>query len=167
VFKIAKNCPHCNATNNDKATFCSSCGLSFSQKTAKQTRKQVKASPPQTVTQQQVKKTNWSFPVSFIAGILIIANAVGLLFNSFYNSIAGLYPWLLSYAPFPPWTLVTLGVAVGILAIIGSFLILRKYRSIGTVILFSAAVISLSFGGGFILGFILGIIGIILMILEK
>jgi zinc-ribbon domain len=112
-------------------------------------------------------RSTWGFILSLIAGILIIINAAALLSNSFYTMWAGIFPWITYFGAFPPWVLVAIGLILGIVVCIGSILMVLGYGTIGAVVVFPAAVISLIIGGGFIAGFILGVVGGILGMLGR
>ncbi len=123
--------------------------------------------PPPPEPLQPPSRATWGFILALVAAILIIINAAALLSNGFYNSISGIFPWIASFAPFPPWMLVSLGVILGVIVAIGSILMILGYGTIGSVVVFPAAVISLIIGGGFIAGFLLGIISGILGMLGR
>jgi len=112
-------------------------------------------------------RSTWGFVISLIAGILIIINAAALLSASFYTLWAGIFPWILFFGGFPPWILVAIGLILGIVVAIGSILMVLGYGTIGAVVVFPAAVISLILGGGFLAGFILGVVGGILGMLGR
>jgi hypothetical protein len=112
-------------------------------------------------------RSTWGFVISLIAGIMIIINAAALLSASFYTMWAGIFPWITYFGPFPPWILVAIGLILGIVVAIGSILMVLGYGTIGAVVVFPAAVISLVLGGGFVAGFILGVVGGILGMLGK
>jgi hypothetical protein len=112
-------------------------------------------------------RATWGFLLSLIAGILIIINAAALLSNPFYNTFNGIFPWIAFFGAFPPWTLVAIGLILGVIIAIGSVLMILGYGTIGSVVVFPAAVISLILGGGFIAGFIIGIVGGILGMLGR
>jgi len=112
-------------------------------------------------------RSTWGFVVSVIAGVMIIINAAALLSNSFYAMWVGIFPWIASFGPFPSWILVAIGLILGIVVAIGSILMVLGYGTIGAVVVFPAAVISLILGGGFVVGFILGVIGGIVAMLGK
>ncbi len=112
-------------------------------------------------------RSTWGFVVSLIAGIMIIINAAALLSAGFYALWAGIFPWITYFGAPPPWILVAIGLILGIVVCIGSILMVLGYGTIGAVVVFPAAVISLILGGGFVAGFILGIVGGILGMLGK
>jgi hypothetical protein len=98
---------------------------------------------------------------------MIIINAAALLSAGFYAMWAGIFPWITYFGAPPPWILVAIGLILGIVVCIGSILMVLGYGTIGAVVVFPAAVISLILGGGFVAGFILGIVGGILGMLGK
>jgi hypothetical protein len=107
-------------------------------------------------------RSTWGFVISLIAGIMIIINAAALLSGSFYALWASIFPWVPYFGVFPPWVLLAIGLILGIVVAIGSILMVLGYGTIGAVVVFPAAVISLILGGGFVAGFILGVVGGIL-----
>lgn len=123
--------------------------------------------PPAPVALFPPSRSTWGFVISLIAGIMIIINAAALLSNSFYTMWAGIFPWITYFGAFPPWVLVAIGLILGIVVAIGSILMVLGYGTIGAVVVFPAAVISLILGGGFIAGFILGVVGGILGMLGR
>jgi len=110
-------------------------------------------------------RSTWGFVISLIAGILIIINAAALLSASFYIMWSNIFPWIPFFGNF--WVLVAVGLILGIVVAIGSILMVLGYGTIGAVVVFPAAVISLVLGGGFVAGFILGIVGGILGMLGR
>lgn len=112
-------------------------------------------------------RATWGFLLALVAAILIIINAAALLSAGFYNSLSGVFPWITYFGPSPPWMLVSIGLILGVIVAIGSVLMILGYGTIGSVVVFPAAVISLILGGGFIAGFILGIISGLLGMLGK
>ncbi|MEM2895969.1 MAG: zinc-ribbon domain-containing protein [Candidatus Bathyarchaeia archaeon] len=109
----------------------------------------------------------WGFIISLIAGIMIMLNAGALLSLDFYNWWVTIFPWVQTISPWPPWTAFVIGVVLGLIAVIGSLLMIMGYGTMGSIAVFPAAIISLVIGGGFIAGFILGIIGGILGMLGR
>jgi hypothetical protein len=81
--------------------------------------------------------------------------------------MAGIFPWITYFGPFPPWMLVAIGIVLGVIVCLGAVLMIMGYGTIGSVVVFPAAVISLILGGGFIAGFVLGIVGGILGMLGR
>jgi hypothetical protein len=109
----------------------------------------------------------WGFILSIIAGILILVNAAALTSAWLYVTLASIFPWIGTIAPFPPWMLIGIGVILGIIMIIGSLLMIMGYGTIGSIVVFVPAIISLIMGGGFVAGFILGVVGGIMAMLGK
>jgi hypothetical protein len=60
-----------------------------------------------------------------------------------------------------------LGVVIGLSMIFASIMMILGYGSIGSLVMFPLAVFSLIIGGGFIAGFILGVIGAILAMMGR
>jgi hypothetical protein len=100
--------------------------------------------------------------LSLIAGLLIVCNAVAL-------GVAGAYfiwmfpplPGLDNNASVPFATITIVGLVCGVLVLLGSLLLYCKpvnNKAIGIVII-GFSIPSVLIGGGFIIGFILGIIG--------
>ena len=123
--------------------------------------------PPVFIPPPAPTRATWGFLLALVAAILIIINAAALLSTGFYNSLSGVFPWITYFGPSPPWMLVSIGLILGVIVAIGSVLMILGYGTIGSVVVFPAAVISLILGGGFIAGFILGIISGILGMLGR
>ncbi len=124
--------------------------------------------PPQPQSKSLTSSRAMSgFLTSLVAGIIIILNAALLLSKNFYNPLADIFPWIPFFGDFPPWVLIIIGVVLGTILVLGSILMVGGQGIIGSVIVLPAAVISLIFGGGFIAGFVLGLIGGILGLLGK
>ncbi|WP_455364830.1 hypothetical protein [[Eubacterium] cellulosolvens] len=107
------------------------------------------------------------FLLSLVSGILIILNAAFLLSSGFYTFWSGIFPWIPYFGAFPPWMLVIIGIIFAVIVFVGSTLMVLGNGTIGAVVVLPAAVLSLIFGGGFIAGFVLGIIGSILGMLGR
>jgi hypothetical protein len=123
--------------------------------------------PPPPAPAYPPSRATWGFLLSIIAAIVIIINAAALLSNGAYNALNGILPWIAFFGAFPPWTLVAIGLILGIIIAVGSVLMILGFGTIGSIVVFPAAVISLIMGGGFIVGFILGIVGGILGMLGR
>jgi len=95
-----------------------------------------------------------------IAGILILLNAAALLSTSFYNLWVGVFFWIPVIDSSPTHSLIfIIGAIIGLILVIGSILMLLGYGTIGSVVVFPLAVLSLIIGGGFVAGFVLGVLG--------
>ncbi|MDD1776479.1 MAG: DUF6114 domain-containing protein [Candidatus Methanomethylicus sp.] len=100
--------------------------------------------------------------LSLMAGILIVCNAVAV-------GVAGAYfPWIFPILPgsdnnatVPFATIAAIGLICGVLVLLGAIMLLikpEKRKALGIwIALFSIP--SVITGGGFVIGFILGIIG--------
>ena len=110
----------------------------------------------------------WGFILSMIAGILVILNAAALLSSSFYNLWVGVFFWIPVIDVSPQHGLVfAIGAIIGLILVIGSILMLLGYGTIGSIVVFPIAVLSLIIGGGFVAGFVLGVLGGILGMLGR
>ena len=95
-----------------------------------------------------------------LAGILIILNAAALLSTSFYNLWIGVFFWIPVIDNSLTHSLIfIIGAIIGLILVIGSVLMLLGYGTIGSVVVFPLAVLSLIVGGGFVAGFVLGVLG--------
>jgi len=110
----------------------------------------------------------WGFILAMIAGIIIILNAAALLASSFYTLWIGVFFWIPVIDPSPSHSLIfIIGAIIGLILVIGSVLMLLGYGTIGSVVVFPLAVLSLIIGGGFVAGFVLGVLGGILGMLGR
>jgi hypothetical protein len=107
----------------------------------------------------------WGFILSMIAGILVILNAGALLAGTFYNLWIGVFFWISAVGA--PSLVFAIGLILGLIIVIGSILMILGYGTIGSIVVFPAAVLSLIVGGGFVAGFILGVLGGILGMLGR
>jgi len=110
----------------------------------------------------------WGFLLSMIAGILVILNAAALLSTPFYNMWVGIFFWIPVIDPSAAHGLIfAIGAIIGLILVIGSILMLLGYGTIGSIVVFPLAVLSLIIGGGFVAGFVLGVLGGILGMLGR
>ena len=107
----------------------------------------------------------WGFILAMIAGILVILNAAALLSPSFYVLWTGVFFWLPAVGPAS--LAFAIGAIIGLILVIGSILMLLGYGTIGSIVVFPLAVLSLIIGGGFVAGFVLGVLGGILGMLGR
>lgn len=107
----------------------------------------------------------WGFILSMIAGILVILNAAALLSPGFYALWSSIFFWLPAVGP--PSLAFAIGAIIGLILVIGSLLMLLGYGTIGSIVVFPLAVLSLIIGGGFVAGFVLGVLGGILGMLGR
>ena len=98
---------------------------------------------------------------SLVAALLILTNAAGLIIvTTWFPNIMPTLPGSSGNDPNLMYSLATLGLALGLLVLLGSTLLRLKPDSNkiwgATILAFSVP--SLIMGGGFIIGFILGIV---------
>ncbi len=121
--------------------------------------------PPPPMYAPSSPRALWGFILAVIAGILVILNAAALLAPGFYAMWAGVFFWLPALGPAP--LAFAIGVIIGLILVIGSILMLLGYGTIGSIVVFPLAVLSLIIGGGFVAGFVLGVLGGILGMLGR
>ena len=121
--------------------------------------------PPPPMYAPSAPRALWGFILSVIAGILVILNAAALLAPGFYAMWVGVFFWLPALGP--PSLAFAIGVIIGLILVIGSILMLLGYGTIGSIVVFPMAVLSLIIGGGFVAGFVLGVLGGILGMLGR
>src|SRR5208283_4729667 len=110
----------------------------------------------------------WGFILTLVAGILVILNAGALLSQSFYNMWVSAFFWIPVIDNSPTHGLIfAIGAIIGLILLIGSILMLLGYGTIGSIVVFPMAVLSLIIGGGFVAGFVLGVVGGILGMLGR
>jgi len=121
--------------------------------------------PPPPMYAPAAPRALWGFILSVIAGILVILNAAALLAPGFYAMWVGVFFWLPALGPAS--LAFAIGVIIGLILVIGSILMLLGYGTIGSIVVFPMAVLSLIIGGGFVAGFVLGVLGGILGMLGR
>ncbi|HKM75011.1 MAG TPA: hypothetical protein VJZ32_01175 [Candidatus Bathyarchaeia archaeon] len=110
----------------------------------------------------------WGFILTLVAGILVVLNAGALLSSSFYNMWVNAFFWIPVIDNSPTHGLIfVLGAIIGLVLLVGSILMLLGYGTIGSIVVFPMAVLSLLIGGGFVAGFVLGVMGGILGMLGR
>jgi hypothetical protein len=114
----------------------------------------------------------WAFILALVSGILVLLNAGLLLAWQFYGGTflwANIFFWICNIdrstgCPLPSGSTATgtitfmIGAVIGLIIIVGSIMMILGYGTIGSLVIFPLAVFSLIIGGGFIAGFVLGII---------
>jgi hypothetical protein len=120
---------------------------------------------PPAYMQPTAPRALWGFILSMIAGILVILNAAALLATGFLNFWTGIFFWLPAVGQ--PSLVFAIGTIIGLILVIGSILMILGYGTIGSIVVFPLAVLSLIVGGGFVAGFILGVLGGILGMLGR
>ncbi len=124
--------------------------------------------PPPIAFAPPPPRAMWGFLLSLIAGILVIINAAALLSTSFYNFWVGVFFWIPVIDSSASHGLIfIIGGIIGLILVIGSILMLLGYGTIGSIVVFPLAVLSLIIGGGFVAGFVLGVLGGILGMLGR
>ena len=103
------------------------------------------------------------FVLSLISGVLIVVNLTAATAVYYLAPLRGRFmpTRLEAFAGIPEWLVVVLlviGIVSAVLVILGSNGILHGCRASGAIVIIFAT-LSLCIGGGFMLGFILGVIG--------
>jgi len=102
----------------------------------------------------------WAFVVSLIAGVAIaISSALYTWITTFFIWVTYIFP---SMWPFALYMLIS-----AVVVFLGALLMIIGYGTLGGIVVFVAATISLLGGGGFVAGFVLGMIGGILGIMGR
>jgi hypothetical protein len=111
---------------------------------------------------RQLEKPKRAFTLSLIAGLLIVCNAVAV-------GVAGAYfPWVFPTLPgsdnnatVPFATIAVVGLICGALVLLGAIMLRTKpeNKKVWGIMIIVFSIPSVITGGGFIIGFILGIIG--------
>jgi hypothetical protein len=109
-----------------------------------------------------IRKQTRAFTLSLIAGILIIINAVSVA------AAATWFPWIIPTLPGSSgndtmilYSVAAVGMVCGFLVLCGAIMLRSNpthWKAWGTIVLV-ASIPSVITGGGFIIGFILGIVG--------
>jgi hypothetical protein len=106
------------------------------------------------------KRPPGGFVLSLISGIFILLNAILMslvqIFASFYFTGSQPY-WLFTM----PWLsfLAGFGAVCALLVLVGACLLYKGRNILGGLLVVLFSVLSLPIGGGFVVGFILGIVG--------
>jgi len=109
------------------------------------------------------------FVLSLIAFVFIMLNA---LIYAFLTTIFAIYeqvryiisgrPIEVSFLFLPGFIILILtaiGLICGIIVLIGTYMLYRGEKTVGGIFVIIGSIISLTIGGGFFIGFLLGIIG--------
>ncbi len=113
-------------------------------------------------TNMKSEKSTNTFALSLSAGILILINAVALgIVANWYIGIMPILPGSTGNDPTLLLELATFGLICGILVLLGTIMLNRKpeNKKVWGIMILAFSVPSVIMGGGFIIGFILGIIG--------
>ena len=110
----------------------------------------------------QSEKQTKAFMLSLIAGILIISNTVLLgIATTWFPEMIPTLPGTTANDTTILYQLTVIGLICGILVLLGAILLQIKpvHRKIWAIMIIVFSIPSVITGGGFIIGFILGIIG--------
>ena len=108
------------------------------------------------------EKRTKAFTLSLIAGILILGNALLLgVAAAWFPGIIPTLPGSANNATVPFASLTAVGLICGVLILLGAMMLHVKTvnKKAGGIIIIVFSIPSVVMGGGFIVGFILGIIG--------
>jgi len=163
---MVKRCLECGYDNSDAADVCVGCGLPLVEVAAEKPRPgpiAVDIPPGSGAVRAPVgflkirgpPRSKVSFALCLVATILITVNAV-------LAGFAG------AYVPIPVWIFPltplniqadSVGLVIGFAMLISSFLVLTRRELYGSAAIIVLSLLSLLVGGGFIVGFLLGIVG--------
>ena len=122
--------------------------------------------PPRLVSGRP-RRSIIGFALCLVSGILVLLNSAVLLAPTFYGppvNWSSVFFWLPTIGPTYAFVL---GAIIGLTLIMGSIIMVMGHGAIADVIIFPFAVFSLIIGGGFLAGFVLGVIGGILGALKR
>jgi hypothetical protein len=108
------------------------------------------------------EKSTRAFALSLIAGILILINAVALgIVARWFIGIMPVLPGSTGNDPTLLLELAIVGLICGVLVLLGTLMLNRKpaNKKVWGIMIIVFSVPSVIMGGGFVIGFILGIIG--------
>jgi len=170
---LVKRCLECGYDNSDTAEVCVSCGSALIEVAAEKVGPGpiVMEVPPgsgavrpsvDTLKIRGPPRAKLSFGLCFIATLLVTVNAVVV-------GPAGLFPLPVSIYPYitanVSWDFI--GLVVGFWMLIGCILILARKEIYGSAFIIFLSLVSLAVGGGFVVGFILGMIGALMALFKK
>lgn len=171
---MVKRCLECGYENNDLAEVCVGCGQPLIEVGAEKARPGPIAVevPPGTgavrapggfLRIRGPPRSRVSFALCLVATILVALNA-------FLAGLAGAYVpipvWIFPLTPFNvPADFV--GFIVGFGMLVSSLLILTRREIYGSASIIVLSLLSLSVGGGFMVGFLLGIVGAFIGLFRK
>ncbi len=189
---MVKKCPECGSDNRDDAVFCSSCGVQISvpppapismpppvQNVMPVARPMPPPrgpppsfgpSMPMVFPMSPPARPLWGTLITIAAGILVI---VGIIAAYIYAPSQGLVLYLaqIMLPTTPVMQLMSVATVVGVVLsfslFLAAFLMFQGYGTFGGIIGFTASVLSITIGGGFLAGFTLGIIGAFLAVMRK
>jgi hypothetical protein len=140
-------CRYCGRIMPLTSVYCPFCG-----------RPQVVLAPPPVRLARRGLGRNGLFGVilTLISGILVLLNSAALLSPTFYAFWSSIFFWLPAIGPTYAFML---GMIIGLTLIFGAIVMAMGHGAVADIIIFPFAVFSLIVGGGFIVGFILGVLG--------
>lgn len=112
----------------------------------------------------------WGRLITIAAAILVIAGVIAAyVYLPSQALVLYLVAILLPATPVPSLMAVAtvIGVVLAFALFLAAFLMFQGYGTFGGIIGFIAAVSSIAIGGGFLAGFVLGIIGSVLAVMRK
>jgi hypothetical protein len=171
---LVKRCLECGYDNSDTAEVCVSCGSALIEVAAEKVGPGpiVMEVPPgsgavrpsvDTLKIRGPPRAKASFGLCFIATVLVTSNAV----LAGYVGVA---------VPFPVWMIPLtfsniqadfVGLLIGFWMLIGCILILARREIYGSAFMIFLSLVSLSVGGGFIVGSFVGIVGALMALFKK
>ncbi len=102
--------------------------------------------------------------LSIVSGILVMLNSALLLVPSFYATWASIFFWLPAIGPTYEFAI---GMIIGLTLIFGSVIMALGNGPLADVVILPFAVFSLIIGGGFVAGFIIGVLAGIIGALKR
>jgi len=171
---MAKRCLECGCDNSDLAEVCVACGMPLIEVAAEKPRPSpitVDIPPGSGAIRTPIDflkvrgppRSKVSFALCLLATVLVTVNAL----------LAGLGG---AYVPIPVWIFPLtpfniqadfVGFVIGLGMLMSSFLILRRKEVYGSAAIIVLSLLSLSVGGGFIVGFVLGLVGAFIGLFRK
>lgn len=156
-------CPYCKRLIPARAVYCPFCGRT---RAAGLGVGRPMAAPPvaPVVVMFAQRRPVIGFALALVGGLLILVNAALLLSTDFWNFWTAIFIWLpligQSYA-------FLIGLIAGLIVVVGAILIVIGHPGIAAIAILPLAVFSLLIGGGFIAGFLLGVVGAVLGMLRR
>lgn len=154
-MKNLSYCSNCGAEVPEGNNFCPECGANISEEEAG---RESERTPERGGGKEGDETPTGGFILSLIAGILILING---------GIIAAIGSMFLAFLPVASVVIAAAGLIFGIVVIIGAILLYKGKTMIGGILVILFSLFSLSIGGGFIIGFILGLVGGILGIAKS
>jgi len=171
---MVKRCLECGYDNSDLAEVCVGCGLPLVEVAAEEPRPgpvTVEIPPGAGAVRTPMDflrirgppRSKVSFALCLIATILVTLNAVLI-------GLAGVFvpvPVLIIPQVFSNIEAHIVGLAIGFGMLVGSILLLARREVYGSAVMIVLSILSIFIGGGFTIGFLLGIVGAFIGLLRK